>query len=101
MSAIHGACGKIIAKGRKIASYVMGVEESAVIGIPHPDFGEAVTAVVVAKAGATLTESDLMAQVKGKIANYKVPKRIHVVTALPRNVMGKVQKNVLRDQYKG
>ena len=66
------------------------------IGIPHPDFGEAVTAVVVAKAGATLTESDLMAQVKGKIANYKVPKRIHVVTALPRNVMGKVQKNVLR-----
>jgi malonyl-CoA/methylmalonyl-CoA synthetase len=80
---------------------IPGVEESAVIGIPHPDFGEAVTAVVVAKAGATLTESDLMAQVKGKIANYKVPKRIHVVTALPRNVMGKVQKNVLRDQYKG
>ena len=55
---------------------------------------------LVAKAGASLTESDLMAQVKGKIANYKVPKRIHVVAALPRNVMGKVQKNVLRDQYK-
>ncbi len=80
---------------------IAGVEESAVIGIPHPDFGEAVTAVVVAKPGVTLTESDLMGHVKGKIANYKVPKRIHVVAALPRNVMGKVQKNVLRDQYKG
>ncbi len=78
-----------------------GVEESAVIGVPHPDFGEAVTAVVVPKAQAQLTEAALLAEIRGRIANYKVPKRIYVVNALPRNVMGKVQKNLLREQYSG
>ncbi len=76
-----------------------GVAESAVIGVPHPDFGEAVTAVVVQKPGATLVESDVIAALKGKLANFKVPKRVHVVNDLPRNAMGKVQKNVLRQQF--
>jgi malonyl-CoA/methylmalonyl-CoA synthetase len=76
-----------------------GVEESAVIGVPHPDFGEAVTAVVVPKAGAALNPEEMVAVIKKKIANFKVPKKIHVVAALPRNTMGKVQKNLLREQF--
>jgi malonyl-CoA/methylmalonyl-CoA synthetase len=76
-----------------------GIEESAVFGVPHPDFGEAVTAVVVAKPGAQVETTALMASLKGVIANYKVPKQIHLLEALPRNVMGKVQKNLLRDQF--
>ena len=76
-----------------------GVEESAVIGLPHPDFGEAVAAVVVPKPGATLTEESVIAHVKGRLANFKVPKRAYIVRELPRNAMGKVQKNILRDRY--
>ncbi|WP_151447718.1 malonate--CoA ligase [Lacisediminimonas profundi] len=76
-----------------------GVAESAVIGVPHPDFGEAVNAVVVLKPGATLSESDVIQSLKARIANFKVPKRVHFVPELPRNTMGKVQKNVLRDRY--
>jgi len=76
-----------------------GVLESAVIGVPHKDFGEAVVAVVVAKPGADLVEADMLALLKTRIANFKVPKRLHVVKELPRNTMGKVQKNVLRDTY--
>jgi malonyl-CoA/methylmalonyl-CoA synthetase len=77
------------------------VEESAVIGVPHPDFGEAVMAVIVPKKNARLTEDDVIAYVKDKLANFKVPKRVHFVAELPRNAMGKVQKNVLRQQYGG
>jgi malonyl-CoA/methylmalonyl-CoA synthetase len=77
-----------------------GVVESAVIGVPHPDFGEAVSAVVVVKAEATMSESDVIGKLKTKIANFKVPKRVHFVQDLPRNTMGKVQKNVLRDLFK-
>jgi len=78
-----------------------GVRESAVVGIPHPDFGEAVTAIVVAKPGADPpTEARMIAALKAKLANFKVPKRVHVVDELPRNAMGKVQKNVLRDRFK-
>jgi len=76
-----------------------GVEESAVIGVPHPDFGEAVVAVVVPKPGASLDEAAMIAELKARIANFKVPKRVHVVPELPRNTMGKVQKNVLRQAY--
>ncbi|MGY8526049.1 malonate--CoA ligase [Paracidovorax citrulli] len=78
-----------------------GVQESAVIGVPHADFGEAVIAVVVGKPGAQLDEAALIGTLKHRIANFKVPKRIHVVDELPRNTMGKVQKNVLRQQFGG
>ena len=77
-----------------------GVAESAVVGVPHPDFGEAVVAVVVAKSGATLQGNDIAAALKGQIANFKVPKLVDVVAELPRNAMGKVQKNLLRDKHK-
>ncbi|MDH0092202.1 malonyl-CoA synthase [Achromobacter mucicolens] len=77
-----------------------GVAESAVIGVPHPDFGEAVVAVVVPKDGASLDASAMQAELKSRIANFKVPKRVHIIDQLPRNTMGKVQKNVLRDTYK-
>lgn len=76
-----------------------GVDESAVIGVPHPDFGEAVVAVVVAKPGVKLNAESMIAELKGKIANFKVPKRLVVVNELPRNAMGKVQKNILRQTY--
>jgi malonyl-CoA/methylmalonyl-CoA synthetase len=70
-----------------------------VIGIPHPDFGEAVLAVVVGKPGVKLNAESMISDLKGKIANFKVPKRIVIVSELPRNAMGKVQKNVLRQSY--
>jgi malonyl-CoA/methylmalonyl-CoA synthetase len=75
-----------------------GVLESAVIGVPHADFGEAVVAVVVMRDGATLSEAALIDTLKTRIANFKVPKRVHFVAELPRNTMGKVQKNILREQ---
>lgn len=76
-----------------------GVVESAVIGVPHPDFGEAVVAVVVAEPNAGLSEDSLVSTLKMKIANFKVPKRLFFVDELPRNTMGKVQKNLLRQQF--
>ena len=76
-----------------------GVEESAVIGIPHPDFGEAVLAVVVPKPGAKLDSKQMIDSLKSRIANFKVPKRIEIIPSLPRNAMGKVQKNILRQQF--
>jgi len=78
-----------------------GVAESAVIGVPHPDFGEAGVAVVVAQPGAALDDAAIVSALKSRIANFKVPKRVYVVPELPRNAMGKVQKNVLREQHKG
>lgn len=76
-----------------------GVEESAVIGIPHKDFGEAVMAVVIPKPGAKLNGQAMIDALKSKIANFKVPKRVEIIESLPRNAMGKVQKNILRQQY--
>ena len=76
-----------------------GVVESAVIGVPDADFGEAVTAVVVPRAGATPSEREVIAALKAEIAGFKVPKRVHFVDELPRNAMGKVQKNVLRERF--
>jgi len=77
-----------------------GVFESAVIGVPHHDFGEAVTAVVVRKDPA-LDASAILRALRIQLAAYKIPKQIHFVDQLPRNVMGKVLKNVLRQTYSG
>jgi len=76
-----------------------GVTESAVIGISHADFGEVGVALVIAKPGATLDPGQIIASLKSKLANFKVPKQCFVLETLPRNTMGKVQKNVLRAQY--
>jgi malonyl-CoA/methylmalonyl-CoA synthetase len=78
---------------------VEGVYESAVIGVPHPDFGEGVLAVVVLETGKNLNESLLKAILKEKIADYKQPKNIYFVDELPRNTMGKVLKNDLRNEH--
>ncbi|APW37691.1 malonyl-CoA synthase [Rhodoferax koreense] len=77
-----------------------GVAESAVVGVPHPDFGEVGVAVVIARAGARLLPEDILAALKADMANFKLPKRCFVVDELPRNAMGKVQKNLLREKYK-
>jgi malonyl-CoA/methylmalonyl-CoA synthetase len=82
-----------------IIDAVPGVVESAVIGLPHPDFGEAVAAVVVGARDAALQPGAVIERLRGQIANFKVPKRIWVVEELPRNAMGKVQKNLLRERY--
>jgi malonyl-CoA/methylmalonyl-CoA synthetase len=78
-----------------------GVAESAVVGVPHPDFGEVGVAVVIAKPGAVVNPDEVVSALKARLANFKIPKRCAVVAELPRNTMGKVQKNLLRDQYKG
>jgi malonyl-CoA/methylmalonyl-CoA synthetase len=76
------------------------VLESAVIGMPHPDFGEAVVAVLVRKPEASaLTETGVIAALKSRIAGFKVPKRVFFIDSLPRNAMGKVQNNFLRERY--
>jgi malonyl-CoA/methylmalonyl-CoA synthetase len=77
-----------------------GVAESALVGVPHPDFGEVGVAVVIPKPGATLDAEAIVAQLKSQLANFKIPKRCFVVKELPRNTMGKVQKNLLREQHK-
>ncbi len=76
-----------------------GVVESAVIGIPHKDFGEAVTAVVVRHKQANLDSKAMLAELEKRLAKFKLPKRLIIVDDLPRNAMGKVQKNVLRETY--
>jgi len=79
---------------------MQGVAESALVGVPHPDFGEVGVAVVIAKPSASLNADTIVADLKSKLANFKIPKKCYVVAELPRNTMGKVQKNLLRDQYK-
>jgi malonyl-CoA/methylmalonyl-CoA synthetase len=77
-----------------------GIEESAVVGLPHKDFGEGVTAFVVVKSGATVTEAAITDALGGQLAKFKLPKRVIVVPELPRNTMGKVQKSLMRDDYR-
>ncbi|MES2052364.1 MAG: malonyl-CoA synthase, partial [Pseudomonadota bacterium] len=77
-----------------------GVAESALVGVPHPDFGEVGVAIVIAKPGITLDAGSIVTTLKSKLANFKIPKQCFVAAELPRNAMGKVQKNALRDQYK-
>jgi malonyl-CoA/methylmalonyl-CoA synthetase len=78
-----------------------GVVETAVIGVPHADFGEGVTAVVVCNKDADISEAKVLGALDGRLAKFKMPKRVIFVDALPRNAMGKVQKNILRDTYAG
>ena len=78
-----------------------GVIEAAVIGVPHADFGEGVTAVVVCDKSAGVDEAAVLKALDGRLAKFKMPKRVFIVDELPRNAMGKVQKNILRDTYKG
>ncbi|WP_273728767.1 malonyl-CoA synthase [Brucella gallinifaecis] len=78
---------------------IAGVHESAVIGIPHKDFGEGVTAVVVRQTGSDISEEAILEAVTTRLAKFKLPKRILFVDELPRNTMGKVQKNILRGQF--
>jgi malonyl-CoA/methylmalonyl-CoA synthetase len=76
-----------------------GVDESAVIGVPHPDFGEAVTAIIKLLPGHTLSAESIVLSAREALANYKVPKRVFFVEDLPRNTMGKVQKAELRSRF--
>ena len=76
-----------------------GVNESAVIGVPHPDFGEAVLAVVVPTSGVKLVADQITLPLQKRLAKFKCPKKVVFINALPRNTMGKVQKNELRKTY--
>ena len=84
-----------------IIDEIDGVLESAVIGVPHADFGEAVTAVIVLHPEAKLSATHIIGILKSRIANFKVPKQVFFIEELPRNTMGKIQKNVLRERYAG
>ena len=70
------------------------------IGVPHRDFGEGVTAVIVPRPGASLDEATILKALDGKLAKFKLPKRVLFVDELPRNTMGKVQKAALRERHK-
>ena len=96
---ISGGYNVYPAEVEALLNEMPGVAESAVIGVPHPDFGEAVVAVVIARAGAAPDSAALIQTLKGRIAHFKVPKQIFIEAELPRNTMGKVQKNVLRDRH--
>ena len=97
---ISGGYNVYPAEIEEVINALPGVAESAVIGVPHPDFGEAVVAVIVAQPGAMLDGAGIISALKSGIANFKVPKFVFVVAELPRNTMGKVQKNLLRDQHR-
>lgn len=78
-----------------------GVLESAVIGVPHPDFGETVVAIIVAKLDAEPNLDEIQSNISGSLARFKLPRQLMLVSELPRNTMGKVQKNLLRDEFGG
>ena len=96
---ITGGYNVYPAEVEAVLNEMPGVAESAVIGLPHPEFGEGVVAVVVARPGQSLDAGSLVAGLKTKVANFKVPKQVFIVPELPRNTMGKVQKKLLRDQH--
>ena len=96
---ISGGYNVYPAEIESIINDMPGVAESAVVGVPHADFGEVGVAVVIAKPGAALSTEAMLAQLKTELANYKIPKHLTVVAELPRNAMGKVQKNLLRNEW--
>jgi malonyl-CoA/methylmalonyl-CoA synthetase len=97
---ISGGYNVYPAEIESVLNEMPGVAESAVVGVPHGDFGEAVVAVVVPRSGASLDPAAMTTALKSRIANFKVPKALFVAAELPRNVMGKVQKNVLREAHR-
>jgi malonyl-CoA/methylmalonyl-CoA synthetase len=97
---ISGGYNVYPAEIESIINEMDGVVESAVIGVPHPDFGEVGVALVIGKNGAALNPDEILARLKATLANFKIPKRCFIVTEFPRNTMGKVQKNVLREAHK-
>ncbi|GGE95847.1 malonyl-CoA synthase [Stappia taiwanensis] len=97
---ISGGFNVYPAEVEAVIDEIDGVAESAVIGVPHADFGEGVVAVVAAHKGAALTPEQVIAPLADKLAKFKQPKQVYLLPELPRNTMGKIQKNVLRDQYK-
>ena len=96
---ISGGCNVYPREVESELEALPGVAESAVFGAPHPDFGEGVTAVIVPEPGAVLSEAQLIESLSRRLARYKVPKRVLLVAELPRNAMGKVQKDALRATY--
>lgn len=96
---ISGGFNVYPAEIESVINQLPGVAESALIGVPHADFGEVGIAVVVARPGATLDADQIVATLKSRLANFKIPKRCFFAEELPRNTMGKVQKNLLREQY--
>jgi len=78
-----------------------GILESAVVGVPHPDFGETVVAILVPAQGATPDTDTIKTSVEGQLARFKKPRSYQIMDSLPRNTMGKVQKNILREMFKG
>ena len=96
---ISGGYNVYPAEVESVINNLAGVQESAVVGVPDPDFGEVGVAVVVAQPGCVVEPTKILTILKTMLANFKVPKRCLVVAELPRNAMGKVQKNVLRDQH--
>ena len=87
-------------RDRERLAALPGVAECAVIGVPHADFGEGVVAVVTSKPDASLDEAQMLRSLGSELAKYKLPKRIILADSLPRNAMGKIQKNELRDRHK-
>lgn len=98
---ISGGLNVYPAEVEDVLDALPGVAATAVIGVPHPDFGEAVVAIVTPRAGMVLDEDVLRQHLQDRLANYKRPKRILIASDLPRNAMGKVQKNLLRAEWTG
>ena len=96
---ISGGCNVYPREVESELEALPGVAESAVFGAPHADFGEGVTAVIVPEPGAALSEAQVIESLSARLARYKVPKRVLLVAELPRNSMGKVQKDALRATY--
>ena len=97
---ISGGFNVYPAEVEAVIDEIEGVAESAVIGVPHADFGEGVVAVVAPHKGAKIDADAVITPLADKLAKFKQPKKVYVLDELPRNTMGKIQKNVLRDQFK-
>ncbi|MDB5721803.1 MAG: AMP-dependent synthetase and ligase, partial [Alphaproteobacteria bacterium] len=96
---ISGGLNVYPAEVEAVIEAVQGVGECAVIGVPHPDFGEAVLAAVTARPGARLDEAGILRALVDRLARYKQPKRIVIADELPRNAMGKIRKKDLREAF--